>query len=94
MGSPDRENDRFTPTPRRSIHSYKVTETSKQTTVRTPDGNVKRDFSYKKITSDGMFEDGSTAQAIIRTLPKVFLAAILVAAGYFLYQVGTCESAI
>lgn len=40
---------RFTPTPRRSIHSYKVTETTKQVLTRSPDGRqLSQDFSYQK----------------------------------------------
>ena len=38
------DRTRFTPTPRRSIHTYKVTESSQQTIFRGPDGKVSQIF--------------------------------------------------
>jgi hypothetical protein len=52
-----REN-RFTPTPRRSIHSYKVTERTVETVVKSPDGNISRDFEYQKETTESTGEEG------------------------------------
>ncbi len=47
----EKERDRFTPTPRRSIHSFKVTETSRQTLTRSADGRqLSHDYSYEKET--------------------------------------------
>jgi len=78
-------NDRYTPTPRRSIHSYKVTETSKETVTKTKDGSISRNFDYKKETSTSDDELDGTRNKIIRLLPRFFLLLILLAVGYYVY---------
>lgn len=58
------ERERFTPTPRRSIHSYKVTETTKQTLTKSNDGRqLASDYSYQKET----FKVGSCALCSLKT---------------------------
>lgn len=75
---------RYTPTPRRSIHSYKVTETSKETVTKMKDGTISRDFDYKKTTSDSKDEIG-TVRKFLRFLPSLFLLLIIIAVGYYIY---------
>lgn len=80
------DDGRYTPTPRRSIHSYKVTETSKETVTKMKDGTVSRDFDYKKTTSTSQDEIGGVRKAL-RFLPSLFLLLIVVAVGYYVYMV-------
>merc|ERR1711936_931738 len=46
------KSDRFTPTPRRSIHSYKVVETSRKTVTKDKDGNITEDTTVDKVSSE------------------------------------------
>ena len=77
---------RYTPTPRRSIHSYKVTETSKETITKGKDGTISRDYDYKKTTSTSQGEVGTVGR-FLRFLPSVFLLLIIAAVGYYIYVV-------
>ena len=53
LGTPDQQReDRFTPTPRRSIHSYKVTETTKTTMTTSKDGVISKDVVHTKETTE------------------------------------------
>jgi len=75
---------RFTPTPRRSIHSYKVTETSKETVTKMKDGTIARDFEYKKMTSNDQEEMGGYRK-IVKLIPSLFLILIVLAVAYYIY---------
>ena len=77
---------RFTPTPRRSIHSYKITETTTETVVKSPDGNVTRDFEYRKETSQSTDEaGGSKMSTIFSILTKLFILLLLGGVAFYLY---------
>ena len=82
---------RFTPTPRRSIHSYKVTETSKETVTKMKDGTIARDFEYKKLTSDDQEEIGGYRK-IVKLIPSLFLILIVLAVAYYIYMVSLALS--
>ena len=82
---------RFTPTPRRSIHSYKVTETSKETVTKMKDGTIARDFEYKKLTSDDQEEIGG-CRKIVKLIPSLFLILIVLAVAYYIYMVSLALS--
>jgi len=75
---------RYTPTPRRSIHSYKVTETSKETVTKAKDGTISRDYDYKKTTSTSEAEIGPVRR-FVRFLPTIFMLLIIAAVGYYIY---------
>lgn len=75
---------RYTPTPRRSIHSYKVTETTRETVTKNKDGTTSRDFDCKKMTSTSQDEIGG-ARKVLKFLPSLFLLLIVVAVGYYVY---------
>ena len=77
---------RYTPTPRRSIHSYKVTETSKETITKGKDGVISRDYDYKKTTATSHGEIGAVGR-FLRFLPSMFLLLIIAAVGYYIYVV-------
>ena len=77
---------RFTPTPRRSIHSYKVTETSKETVTTMKDGTIARDFEYKKLTSNDQEEIGGYRK-IVKLIPSLFLILIILVVAYYIYMV-------
>lgn len=81
------ENERYTPTPRRSIHSYKVTETRKETITKMKDGTVSRDFDYKKETSTNQDELGGDGlvRKMLRYVPPMFLLMIFLTVGYYIY---------
>ena len=83
------ESDRYTPTPRRSIHSYKVTETSKETVTTMKDGTVSRNFDYKKETSTNQDEVGGAGlfRRMLRYTPAMFLILIFLAVGYYIKMV-------
>ena len=82
---------RFTPTPRRSIHSYKVTETSKETVTKMKDGTIARDFEYKKLTSNDQEEIGGYRK-IVKLIPSLFLILIVLAVAYYIYMVSLALS--
>ncbi|XP_023333812.1 lamina-associated polypeptide 2, isoforms beta/delta/epsilon/gamma isoform X2 [Eurytemora carolleeae] len=76
---------RNNPTPRRSIHSYKVTETTRQTIVKTHDGLETRDTVHTLEKSESKGEDGPVKSSfftikklIIVLLVLGFLAALFV----------------
>ena len=86
-GNSTREEERFTPTPRRSIHSYKVTEMSRETMVKTPDGIVTRDVEYTKSTSDSLDTAKNIRQRMLYWAPRVILGFIVACVVFYGYQV-------
>lgn len=88
FGGEKRENERFTPTPRRSIHSYKVTETTRQTVTKSKDGVTTQDITYTKETSEGEIKAQASKMALFRKiLPGILLGLILVALAYYVSSV-------
>jgi len=85
-GNSTREEERFTPTPRRSIHSYKVTEMSRETMVKTPDGIVTRDVEYTKSTSDSLDTAKNIRQRMLYWAPRVILGFIVACVVFYGYQ--------
>jgi len=86
-GNSTREEERFTPTPRRSIHSYKVTEMSRETMVKTPDGIVTRDIEYTKSTSDSSLDTvKNIRQRVLYWAPRVILGFIVACVVFYGYQ--------
>lgn len=84
----EESRDRFTPTPRRSIHSYKVTESSRESLTRSPDGKLSRSYTYKKDTYDSDKDFKNTALGrVVRWLPKIFMLIIFAAVVYYTLQV-------
>lgn len=80
--------ERFTPTPRRSIHSYKVTETTRQTLTKGKDGTVTHDFDYKKETSESKGALGGSRgklATVLRLLPGFFLILLFLVLAYYVY---------
>jgi len=81
--------ERFTPTPRRSIHSYKVTETTRQTLTKSKDGTITHDFDYKKETSESKGSLGNTTRgrlaSVLRLLPGFFLILLIIVLAYYVY---------
>ena len=83
-----REGERFTPTPRRSIHSYKVTEMSKETMIKTPDGIVTRDIEYRKSTSDDHLDTAKNIkQLALYWAPRMLGLFVLACVVFYGYQV-------
>ena len=89
----DTSGQRFTPTPRRSIHSYKVTETTKQTMTKNPDGSISRDYDYKKVTSEDKGTIGGSGKiyALLKMLPGFFLLLIVIVVAYYIYSVSSAS---
>ncbi len=89
-GPEQREKDRFTPTPRRSIHSYKVTETTRQTLTKTADGReLARDYSYQKETYRDGVKTGQQDKRhlVLSLLPKICMLMVFLAAAYYTVKV-------
>lgn len=78
--------ERFTPTPRRSIHTYKVTETTTQTMTKGKDGVVSIDKISTKETSESTNQTGGNkvAQVMRKVLPGVLMVLILLALAYYI----------
>jgi len=84
-GTPDQDRtDRFTPTPRRSIHSYKVTETTTETMTKDKDGLVTRDVVTTKETTESKGVIGGARHILFKVLPWIFLLLIAAALVYYL----------
>jgi len=85
-GTPDDQErtDRFTPTPRRSIHSYKVTETTTETMTKDKDGLVTRDVVTTKETTESKGVIGGARHILFKVLPWIFLLLIAAALVYYL----------
>ena len=67
---------------------FQVTETTTQSMIKSPDGNISHDFAYTKETSESTSEAGKSKMAsFLRFLPKVFLLLILFAVAYYVYTV-------
>jgi len=87
-----REGERFTPTPRRSIHSYKVTEMSKETMIKTPDGIVTRDIEYRKSTSDDHLDTAKNIkQLALYWAPRMLGLFVLACVVFYGYQSSVIE---
>jgi len=80
-----KENERFTPTPRRSIHTYKVSETTVQTMTKSKDGQlITHDVTYNKETSESAPEvQRSMTSVVLKVLPGIFMVLIIVALAYY-----------
>jgi len=78
------DDSRYIPTARRSIHSYKVTETSKETVTKAKDGTVSKEYSYTKTTSKIVTEIG-VVEKLGNFLLCIFLFLIIAGAGYYIY---------
>lgn len=83
--------ERFTPTPRRSIHSYKVVESTKTTMVKSADGSISHDVLHKKATREGLSKPpaakaGGACVSILRLLPKIFLLLIVASVAVYVYN--------
>jgi len=95
LGSPSDATDskvssgqRFTPTPRRSIHTYKVTEHSTETMVKNKDGTVNYDFDYTKVTSksdNAAVKTNNRLATLLRILPGFFLVLLGAVLAYYVY---------
>ena len=74
---------------RRSIHSYKVTETTRKTVTKDKDGNIIEDISVDKVTSetDGKIEPAGRLARLLRVLPGLLLLLILAALAYYVTAV-------
>jgi len=77
----------LTPTPRRSIHSYKVTETTKQVVTRNKDGVETRDIQHTiersesqgdKAALNSSVKSGSRISSIICSLLKLIIVLSIV----------------
>jgi len=79
------KSDRFTPTPRRSIHSYKVVETSRKTVTKDKDGNITEDITVDKVTSetDSKIEPAGRIARLLKVLPGILMLLILAALAYY-----------
>lgn len=86
-GSSSEKNERFTPTPRRSIHSYKITETTRETMTKNKEGVVTRDFTYNKETSESKGETGGSLVFVRKVLPGILLVLIMAALAYYVSTV-------
>ena len=78
--------ERFTPTPRRSIHTYKVTETTTQTMTKGKDGVVSIDKVSTKETSESTNQTGGNKVAMVmrKVLPGILMVLILLALAYYI----------
>jgi len=74
----------FTPTPRRSIHSYKVTETTKQTITKKDGVETSRDVQHSIVRSEN---GASTGGSRIKSIALIFLKLSLLAAFFFVVYV-------
>jgi len=79
------KSDRFTPTPRGSIHSYKVVETSRKTVTKDKDGNITEDITVDKVTSetDSKIEPAGRIARLLKVLPGILMLLILAALAYY-----------
>jgi len=80
--------ERFTPTPRRSIHTYKVTEKSTESLVKNKDGTVNYDFDYTKVTSqqsNHLTTQRPRLATLLRILPGFFLILLGFVLAYYVY---------
>lgn len=85
---------RSTPTPRRSIHSYKVTETTKQTIVLDQTGK-RTDMTHtvERVESkDAVDGGGSKSSALKKGLLALLVIAVLAALVYYFVQGPGTES--
>ena len=89
----------LTPTPRRSIHSYKVTETTKQVVTRSKDGRETRDIQHtiERSESKGDKDDlntpiksqGSKISSVICFLIKMIIICSVL---FIIYVIATTPS--
>jgi len=88
---------RYTPTARRSIHSYKVTEVTTHHIVKTRDGKETKNVTHTIEKKESFGDDkvpgsevksyrvGAWAWRFLKTLSKLVLLALFVAALYYVY---------
>jgi len=76
----------FTPTPRRSIHSYKVTETTKQTITKKDGVETSRDVQHSIVRSENGASTGGGGSRI-KSIALIFLKLSLLAAFFFVVYV-------
>jgi len=69
---------RHTPTPRRSIHTYKVTETTKQTVVVGKDGLETRDITHTVEKSESKGDEAAAAKSSFFTVKRLLLVLLIV----------------
>jgi len=74
----DLDSSRNTPTPRRSIHTYKVSESTKQTITRSSDGNETRDTVHIVERSESKGETENPKSSFF-SLKKILLLLMLLA---------------
>jgi len=96
VDSPD-SGVRYTPTARRSIHSYKVTEVTTQHIVKTRDGKETKNVTHTIEKKESFGDDkvpgsevksygvGAWAWRFLKTLSKLVLLALVVATVYYVY---------
>jgi len=78
MTADELDSSRNTPTPRRSIHTYKVSESTKQTITRSSDGNETRDTLHVVERSESK-GDTETSKPSFFTPKKIILFLVLLA---------------
>jgi len=78
------DDSRYTPTARRSIHSYEVTENSKETVTKAKDGTISKEYKYTKTTSTIASEIGAV-ERFGKFLLCILLFLIIAGAGYHIY---------
>ena len=85
VNNDETDSGKLTPTPRRSIHSYKVTETTKQTITRNKDGTETKDVVRKveRMENGKVVGDGEVKGKTMATLIKVLLFVAILVAIYF-----------
>ena len=78
---------------RRSIHSYKVVETSRKTVTKDKDGNITEDTTVDKVTSetDSKIEPAGRIARLIKVLPGILMLLILAALAYYVTSVRFCS---
>ena len=74
---------------RRSIHSYKVTETTRKTVTKDKDGNVTEDVSIDKTTTetDSKVQPAGRMARLLKVLPGILMLLILAALAYYVTAV-------
>ncbi|CAB4059867.1 unnamed protein product [Lepeophtheirus salmonis] len=86
--------ERFTPTPRRSIHSYRGNENEEGLRLRyrvSGSSNVRRqedrsDLTNEKLDTNIESKSVSTCSKILHILPNIFILLVIVATAVYAYQ--------
>jgi len=84
VANDETDTGKLTPTPRRSIHSYKVTETTKQTITKNRDGTETKDV-FRKVErmENGKVVGEENKGKVMAIIIKVVLFVAILAAIYF-----------